>query len=416
MDKVYIIGSFSTAFGRRPSESVKDLTAQAYSGVLKDAGLADGDRIESAWFGNCGMWVEDQGSIRGQVCLTPQISNGEFPERVPITNVEGGCATASLALNGAWKDVLSGQNEFSLALGVEKTFMPENPDRMAKIFYGGIDQYDPDEWQDYYREAGKLAGKEFEPGPDRTIFMDTYAMQACYHMKSHGTTQRQIAAGAAKNHNHAAMNPKAQYRFEMTVDEVLADREITYPLTRSMCAPIGDGAAAAIVCSEKALKTLPAEVQERAVLIRGQGLSGGKYRNLDEDGLSRFAAQRAYKMADVKPADVDVAEVHDATSFCEIYQVEMMGFCEKGQGGAFVESGATTLGGKVPVNTSGGLVSKGHPVGATGLSMTNELIQQLRGEAGERQVEGAHIALAENGGGVMGFDEAACSVLIMSRD
>ena len=416
MDKVYIIGSFSTAFGRRPDQSVKDLTAEAYAGVLADAGFADGDRIESAWFGNCGMWVEDQGSIRGQVCLTPQVNSGEFPERVPVTNVEGGCATASLALNGAWKDVLSGQSEMSLAIGVEKTFMPESAEQMAKIFYGGIDQYDPEEWQDYYREAGKLAGKEFEPGPDRTIFMDTYAMQACYHMKQHGTTQRQIAAGAAKNHNHAAMNPKAQYRFEMTVDEVLADREITYPLTRSMCAPIGDGAASAIVCSEKALKTLPPEVRERAILIRGQGLSGGKYRNLDEDGLSRFAAERAYKMAGLTPDDVDVAEVHDATSFCEIYQVEMMGFCEKGQGGAFVESGATTLGGKLPVNTSGGLVSKGHPVGATGLSMTNELIQQLRGEAGERQVEGAHVALAENGGGVVGFDEAACSVLIMSRD
>ena len=416
MDKVYIIGSFSTAFGRRPDESVKDLTAEAYTHVLQDAGLSDGDQIDTAWFGNCGMWVEDQGSIRGQVCLTPQVRAGEFPERVPITNVEGGCATASLALNGAWKDVLSGQSEMSLALGVEKTFMPENPDAMAKIFYGGIDQYDADEWQDYYREAGKLAGKPFEPGPDRTIFMDTYAMQACYHMQRHGTTQRQIAAGAAKNHNHAAMNPKAQYRFEMTVDDVLADREITFPLTRAMCAPIGDGAAAAIVCSERALKTLPAEVQERAILIRGQGLSGGKYRNLDEDGLSRFAAERAYKMADLTPADIDVAEVHDATSFCEIYQVEMMGFCDKGEGGAFVESGATTLGGKIPVNTSGGLVSKGHPVGATGLSMTNELVQQLRGEAGERQVEGAHIALAENGGGVIGFDEAACSVLIMSRD
>ena len=240
-------------------------------------------------------------------------------------------------------------------------------------------------------------------------------MQEWFHIKHHCTTQRQIAAGAAKNHTHAAMNPKAQYRFEMSVDDVLADREITYPLTRSMCAPIGDGAAAAIVCSESALKTLPAEVRERAILIRGQGLSGGKYRGLEEDGLSRFAAERAYKMAGLTPQDVDVAEVHDATSFCEIYQVEMMGFCEKGKGGSFVESGETTLGGKLPVNTSGGLVSKGHPVGATGLSMTNELVQQLRGEAGDRQVEGAHVALAENGGGVVVFDEAACSVLLMSR-
>ena len=416
MTAAYIIGSYSTAFGRRAEDSVKDLTREAYLAVLADAGLADGGMIETVYFGNCGMWTDNQGSIRGQVCLTPMTREGLLPERIPLTNVEAGCATASLALNGAWKDILSGQVEVSLAMGVEKTFYPKDPDKAAKLYFGGIDQYDPQEWQDYYRAAGAAAGKPFEPGPDRTIFMDTYAMQACYHMKKYGLTQRQIAAGAAKNHNHGAMNPKAQYRFRMTTDEVLADRQVTYPLTRAMCAPIGDGAAAALVVSEKVLKTLPAQVQERAVRIAAQGLSGGKYRSLDEDGLSRFAAERAYRAAGITPADIDVAEVHDATSFCEIYQVEMMGFCARGEGGALVESGATTLGGRIPVNTSGGLVSKGHPVGATGLSMTAELVTQLRGEAGGRQVEGARWALAENGGGVIGFDEAACSVLILCRD
>jgi acetyl-CoA acetyltransferase len=415
MKDVYIIGSYSTAFGRRPGDSVKDLAREAYEGVLADAGLDDPERIESSWFGNCGMWTDDQGSIRGQVCLTPLVREGRFPERIPLTNVEGGCATASLALNGAWKDVLSGQAGMSIAFGLEKTFYPETPEKTANIYFGGIDQYNPEEWEEYYRAAGELAGKAFEPGPDRTIFMDTYAMQACHHMKRYGTTQRQIAAGAAKNHNHGAMNPKAQYRFETTVDEVMADRPVTFPLTRAMCAPVGDGAAAAIVCSAEILRELPPAVRERAVRIAAQGLSGGKYRSLDEDGLSRFAAERAYRMAGLQPSDIDVAEVHDATSFCEIYQVEMMGFCARGEGGAFVESGATTLGGRIPVNTSGGLVSKGHPVGATGLSMTNELVLQLRGEAGERQVDGARIALAENGGGVIGFDEAACSVLILER-
>jgi acetyl-CoA acetyltransferase len=416
MSDAYIIGSYSTAFGRRPEDSVKDLTREAYERVLADAGLDDGDRIESSWFGNCGMWTDDQGSIRGQVCLTPLVREGRFPERIPLTNVEGGCATASLALNGAWKDILSGQADVSLAMGVEKTFYPDAPEKTAKIYFGGIDQYDPEEWERYYREAGEVAGKPFEPGPDRTIFMDTYAMQACHHMKRYGTTQRQIAAGAAKNHNHGSMNPNAQYRFRMTAEEVMADRPVTYPLTRAMCAPVGDGAAAAIVCSEQLLKTLPAPVRKRATRIAGQGLSGGKYRSLDEDGLSRFAAERAYRMAGIGPEQIDVAEVHDATSFCEIFQVEMMGFCPRGEGGAFVESGATTLGGEIPVNTSGGLVSKGHPVGATGLSMTAELVAQLRGESGERQVDGARWALAENGGGVIGFDEAACSVLILHRD
>ena len=138
-------------------------------------------------------------------------------------------------------------------------------------------------------------------------------------------------------------------------------------------------------------------------------------RDLAEDGLSRFAAERAYAMAGLGPQDIDVAEVHDATSFCEIYQAEMMGFCEKGQGGPFVESGATTLGGRIPINTSGGLVSKGHPVGATGLSMTAELVQQLRGEAGARQVEGARIAVQENGGGLVGLEEATAAVSILAK-
>jgi len=144
-------------------------------------------------------------------------------------------------------------------------------------------------------------------------------------------------------------------------------------------------------------------------------LSGGKYKQLDEPSLSMTAAQRAYKQAGLTPNDVDVAEVHDATSFCEILQVEMMGFCDIGKGGEFVGAGETGPGGKVPVNTGGGLVSKGHPVGATGLSMVNELCTQLRGEAGERQVENARIGLAENGGGVIGFEEAACAVTILER-
>lgn len=416
MSDVYIIGSYSTTFGRRPQDTIKDLAREAYEHVLSDAGLDDGDQIASSWFGNCGMWTDEQGSIRGQVCFTPLVREGRFPERVVTTNVEGGCATGSLALNGAWKDVLTGQADVSIAVGVEKTFYPEDPDKTSRIYFGGIDQYDPQEWENYYRDAGEVAGKPFEPGPDRTIFMDTYAMQACHHMKRYGTTQRQIAAGAAKNHNHGSMNPSAQYRFQMTPEEVIADRAVSFPLTRAMCAPVGDGAAATIVCSERHLKTLPGEVQERAVRIAAQGLSGGKYRSLDEDGLSRFAAERAYKMAGIKPRQIDVAEVHDATSFCEIYQIEMMGFCARGDGGAFVESGATALGGKIPVNTSGGLVSKGHPIGATGLSMTAELVAQLRNEAGERQVDGANWALAENGGGVIGFDEAACSVLILHKE
>jgi len=416
MSGVYVVGAISTRFGKRPQDSIKDLAREAYLQVLQDANALPSSEIESCWFGNCGMWTDNQGSIRGQVALTPLVREGLFPERVPVTNVEGGCATASMAFNGAWKDIMSGTAEISLALGVEKTYFPDNPEKTSQLYCGGIDQYDPQEWEEYYRNAGAEAGKAFEPAPDRTIFMDTYAMQASYHMKRYGTTAEQIAIAAAKNHCYGALNPRAQYRFKMTAQEVLADRLVTAPLTRAMCAPVGDGAAAALLVSEKVLKRLPDSVQARAVRVAATTLSGGKYRSLEEPGLSRFAARKAYAQAGIKPADIDVAEVHDATSFCEIYQAEMLEFCAEGEGGAFVGNGATGPGGQLPINTSGGLVSKGHPVGATGLSMIAELTEQLRGEAGERQVASPRYALAENGGGVMGFDEAACSVIILEAN
>lgn len=413
MPDVWIVGSASTRFGRQPDLTPKDLTREAVTATLDDAKLRDPGAIEAVWFGNCGMWVDGQGSIRGQVCLTPLVQRGEFPERIPTINVEAGCATASLALHGAWLGVVSGQHDLTLALGVERTYYPDAPGKSVALFEGGIDRYDPDEWRAYYERAGSVAGKAFEPGADRTLFMDTYAMQACWHMQRYGTTVEQIAAAAAKNHTHAVLNPRAQYRFPMTVEQVLADRPVTYPLTRAMCAPIGDGAAGALVCSDRWLRLQPPEVQERAIRIGGIGISGGKYRSLDEEGLSAVAARRAYAHAGCGPHDIHVAEVHDATSFCEIYQAEMLGFCEPGRGGELVSSGATTLGGRLPINVSGGLVSKGHPVGATGLSMIAELVEQLRGEAGERQVSRATRALAENGGGVIGFDEAACVVTIL---
>jgi len=417
MNDLYIVGTSCTAFGKQAGTSFQDLTRQAYAQVLADAGLgpADAALIEQAWFGNCGLGQWGQGGIRGQVCFTPLVEEGLFPERVPMINVEGGCATASFAFHGACKDVLSGQVQMSLAIGVEKLISPDRPERVAAIFATAIDQLQPERWQAYYARAGEAAGKPFETGPGRTLFMDTYAMQAAWHMKTHGTTQRQIAIAAAKNHHHGSLNPKAQYRFELTVDEVLADREISWPLTRAMCSPLGDGAAAALLCSKAGLANLPPTARARAVRVRASQLSGGKYRALDEPGLSRIAADKAYARSGLTPVDIDIVELHDATSFCEIFQLEMLRLCPDGQGGRFVESGATALGGSLPVNLSGGLVSKGHPVGATGLSMVYETCQQLRGEAGARQVPGATLGLIENGGGVMGFDEAACAVHILEK-
>jgi len=412
---VYVVGSYSSRFGKFPDLTHKDLVREAYLNVLADSGIESAHEIESAWFGNSLMDVWGQSCIRGHVCFTPLVQDGLFPERIPIMNVEGGCATASLAFQGAWKDVVSGQHQVSLAMGVEKLFIPGDRERMFKQYEAGIDQLDPEGWLETYKRAGEIVGRPFQPEPDRTMFMDTYAQQALYHMQTYGSTQRQIAIGASKNHFFGALNEKAQYQVEMSVEDVLEDRLVSYPLTRSMCAPVGDGAASAIVCSEEYLENLPPKARERAVLVAGCGMSSGKYREFDEPGLSKIAADRAYGMAGIGPAEIDVAEVHDATSFCEIYQAEMLGFCPIGEGGTLVESGETMLGGRIPINTSGGLVSKGHPVGATGLSMIYELVTQLRGEAGARQVAEAEFALKENGGGVVGLEEAACSVVILQK-
>lgn len=190
---------------------------------------------------------------------------------------------------------------------------------------------------------------------------------------------------------------------------------VSDPLTRAMCSPISDGAAGVLLCSHSFLREYGDDTRERAVRVRGMGAASGRYRDPDEPSMTSMAAKRAYDDSGLQPGDIDLAEVHDATSFSEILQAETMGFCEPGTGGRFHESGATALGGSLPMNTSGGLVSKGHPIGATGISQIVELVDQLRGEAGERQVHGAEIGLAENGGGVMGFDEAACVLTILER-
>lgn len=419
MRDAYIIGTTSTAFGRKPEVSFKELTRETYLGVLSDLGWAGGDAIDFAYFGNCAMHGAKQGTIRGQACTVELVDEGLFPKNIPIVNVEGACATGSIALHSAVKDIRSGSSDCVLAIGVEKLFLPkaakdpEAKKRMMRGFLNGVDNFDLDRLFTTYREAAASAGLDLGDDPGRSFFMGAYATQAALHMKKYGTSREQLAAIAAKTHNYGALNPLAQYRFEMTPDEVLADREVAYPLTRSMCAPIGDGGAAAVVCSGEFLSGLPAAVRARAVKVLATTLTGGRYRGDDEPSAVKLAGRRAFREAGVEHSEVDLLEVHDATSFGEISALEELGFCEPGEGGPFAASGATGPGGSLPVNTSGGLVSKGHPVGATGLSMVHELVTQLRGEAGDRQVPGARIALQQNAGGMIGLDEAVSSVMIL---
>ena len=242
--------------------------------------------------------------------------------------------------------------------------------------------------------------------------MDAYAMGARWHMDRYGSTQQQLAEICAKNHFHGSLNPMSQYQNTMTAEEVLADKEIAWPLTRPMCAPIGDGAAATIICSAPFLKKLKGA---RPVSIRASVLGQGSDRDLDGEDIGKRLSMQAYQAAGVGPEDMDLAELHDATSWGELHQCEVMGFCPEGEGGPYALSGATRLGGEKPVNTSGGLECRGHPIGASGLAQVHELVEQLRGDAGNRQVEGARMGLAENGGGNIGVEEAAMCVHILEK-
>jgi acetyl-CoA acyltransferase len=412
MGAVYVAGVGMTPLGKFPDLSVKELTRIAVTKALEDAGLPLG-QIEAAWFSNSRQGqMEGQNSIRGQCALR---SMGF--ESIPITNVENACCSSSTGLNQAFAHVKAGLVDVALVVGAEKMFYPEKKELMMQAFRGGWDVHT----EAQSTKALLALGDGVEMPPEaaaatglRSVFMDIYAALARQHMRHYGTTQRQIACVAAKNHWHSTMNPLAQYRHELSTEEVLADRSISWPLTRAMCAPLSDGAGALVVCSERALARLN---KARAVRVLASALVSGSDRDSHDLSrhLGRVAAQKAYAQAGVGPDAIDVAEVHDATSFAEILHVENLGFCEPGGGAAMTERGETRLGGRLPVNTSGGLVSKGHPIAATGAIQIHELVTQLRGEAGGRQVQGARLAVAENGGGFFGVEEAATVVTILER-
>lgn len=412
MSGVFIAGVGMTALGKFPQLSVKQLTRTAVEAALHDAGLQVAD-IEGAWFSNSRQGqMEGQNSIRGQCALR---SMGF--ESIPIVNVENACCSSSTGLNQAFAAVKAGLIDVGLVVGTEKMFYPEQKELMLQAFRGGWDVHDEANTQRLMLSLGEGVAVPPEALADtgaRSIFMDIYASLARQHMRLYGTTQAQIACVAAKNHWHSTKNPLAQYQEDMSVEQVLADRLISWPLTRAMCAPLSDGSAALVVCSEKALRRVD---RTRSVRVLASALVSGSSRAPDDLSrhLGRIAAGKAYEQAGIAPGDVDVAEVHDATAFAEILHVENLGFCEPGAGGQMAEKGETRLGGRLPVNPSGGLVSKGHPIAATGAIQLHELVTQLRGEAGARQVPNARIAAAENGGGFFGAEEAATVVTLLAR-
>jgi acetyl-CoA acetyltransferase len=405
-DAAVVVGGVGmTHFGKFPDRGLKSLSGEAVRDALADAGVEPA-AVQLAVVGNAvaGL-ITGQECIRGQVVLRECGIGG-----IPIFNVENACASASSAFHLAWQQVAAGQVDVALALGVEKLTHPDKA-RTFAAFGAAVDVELLEQLKEALR-APRPAGDASAGsgnGQKSSMFMEVYAAIVRAHMDKYGTTREQMAKVAVKNHANGALNPRAQYRDIVDIDDVLASREIAYPLTLLMCSPIGDGAAAAVVVSPEYARAhgITGPRVAASVVVSGN-LPGAT----DEMSEVR-AAQRAYELAGVAPADVDVAEVHDATAPAEILAYEDLGFCGRGEGGRLVDQGVTELGGRLPVNPSGGLSAKGHPVGATGLAQICEITWQLRGECGDRQVEGARVGLTQNGGGFLGNDAAAQAVHLL---
>jgi acetyl-CoA acetyltransferase len=412
MESVYIAGIGMTVFGRHPERTLDDLAGEALRIALADAGATTLD-LEAAFYS--GM---TNGSLQGQIAIPGQVIFSKIGiEGVPVFNVENACASGSSAMHLAAQYIRSGACDIALAIGAEKMNIPDKAKAFA-IFDAG---WDVSQVERNFELLVKLGdGVVPPPGSESTRpysrFMSIYAAMCRHHMKTYGTTQRQIAAVSAKNHQHSVHNPLSQFRQPFTVEEVLAAAPITYPLTLPMCAPLTDGAAAAVLCSEAGLRRMAGN-RSRAIRIAASVVRSFTHRDIDDPqhNISRLAANTAYEQAGLGPEDVDVAEVHDASAMGEILQSENLGFVPMGEGGPAAERGDFTLGGMLPINTSGGLESKGHPLGATGIGQLHELVAQLRGEAGARQVAGARVAMQENGGGLVGVEEAAVAIHILTQ-
>ncbi len=413
--KATMIGGGMTAFGKHIDRNLKSMVEEAVMLALKDAGL-EKDEIDAAYVGNASQGVlQGQESVRGQVVLHAMGIGG-----IPIVNLENACASSATALNGAMAMINAGEIECALVLGMEKMYF-EDRAIVQRAFTGSMDVEVAAESVRRMKESEKKARAEAEAGDNepkkeksgqKTVFMDLYGMAARAHMEQYGTTQRQLAAIASKNHFHSSMNPLAQYQQEYSVEEVLASPDVSYPLTRLMCSPIGDGVAAAIVCSPEFAKKRGAATQvEISTCVLGSARVTG---DRSKSNLT-LLAEKAYNQAGVGPEDIDLAEVHDATAMGEISSSEGLMLCGLGEGGAFAEAGYSKLGGKLPINVSGGLECQGHPIGATGIRQVVEVYWHLSDKAGKRQVEGAKVGLAQNAGGSTPAGEGALSVTIMKR-
>lgn len=378
MRKVSVIGTGMIRFGKYSDVSLADLGWPAVKQAIKDAGIEARD-IDALY---CGTGLG--GPMPGQ-----RIFGRLGIAGLPIINVENACSSGSSALSLGYTAIASGRYDVVMVMGVEK----------LTRFNGGTIPLEKEDW-------------EVSNG---LVMPALYAMRARRYMHDYGLTKEQLASVVVKSRRHAALNPDAQLRKETSVDEVLASRMIADPFTLFQCCPTGDGAAAVILCASDLARKYSDRPVNVAASHVASGIFEGGFRDMTSPEITVRCAKDTYEEAGIGPEDIDLAEVHDAFTSAELMYYEAFGFCKRGEAAQLLESGATSLGGRIPVNPSGGLLSKGHPVAATGAAQVVEVVRQLQGRCGSRQVANAKVGLTHaTGGGISGFDHGVCAVHIFS--
>jgi len=407
MREVAIVGAGMIKFGRHPQKGIKDLVREAVDDVLRDSGVKI-SAIEAAYVGSAAP-----GLMTGQEQIKAQVTLSAMGiDTIPMYNVENACASSSSALNLAWTAVGAGMFDCALVVGFEKLY---DENRMKSYMALGtatdieLVNYHMAEFEKRQNSDEKIFSEE--SGKSKSIFMDMYAYYTRTYMERYGLTQEHFAKIAVKSHKNGALNPHAQYQKEVTIEEVINSGDISYPLTKLMCSPICDGAAAAIICSrEKA-----AQFTTTPIWIEASVVGSGRVSHDLGDTLTKRLGPKAFEKAGIGPEDIDLIEVHDATSPSEIITLIELGIIPGEDAPRAIDEGWLELNGRKPSNTSGGLASKGHPIGATGLGQIHEVVQQLRGNAGKRQVANAKVGMTHNGGGILGVDAAAMALHIFKR-
>lgn len=397
-----VAGVGMTTFGKHLDKSIKWLGGQPALEAIQDAGIRP-EEIEAAYVGNCAAGlVTGQESIRGQVVLS-SIGLGKFP----IINIENACGSGSTALNQAAMMISAGFYDVVLVVGFEKLFH-ENKMISYSAFSGAIDVEERDKFM-----AAMTAGQSAGSGQNRSMFADFYGVMAREYMASHGTDIRHFAMITEKASQYGSLNPRAQFQKVTTVEEVLAQPVIVDPLTRPMICPLGDGGAALILVSERKARQMG--IQNPVRIVSSVVHSYFEHPDGAAENVTSLSIADAYREAGIGPEDLDLVELHDSSVVTEMLTYEHLGLCKAEDVRRFVEEGDARLGGRIPVNPSGGLLRKGHPVGATGVAQLAELTWQLQGRAGKRQIEGARVGLAHNGGGSLGNETAVMNITIAMR-